>query len=180
MNKSVQEDLKLEKGQVEKIQAALQKVRDSHPEDFEKLRDRNTGREERIRLMQKINEANAAAVREVLTPGQMTRVGQIQNQQRGAALFEDPDVQKSLKLSDEQKGKIKALNDDLRREMREIMQGVRGNPEGFADAMKKLNARRKETMEKVLAVLNAEQKKAAKKMLGEPFEVRFEAPRTGP
>ena len=62
----------------------------------------------------------------------------------------------------------------VRRERREILQGVRGNPEGFPEAMKKATARTKETVEKILALLGAEQKTAARKMLGEPFEIKFE------
>ncbi len=60
--------------------------------------------------------------------------------------------------------------------MREIFQNAQGN---FREAGEKAGALRKETMEKVMALLTDEQKKAWKDMTGEPFEVRFEGTRGG-
>ena len=135
-NKSVQEELKLDKERIAKVQAALVKVREDHAADLEKLRDLGLQREERARLMAKVGEAMAAAVRDVLTAEQMTRLRQIHNQLRGTELFTDPRVQKDLNLTAEQKEKFRTMDDDLRHETGEILQGALGNPDGLKDAQK--------------------------------------------
>jgi len=112
----------------------------------------------------------------VLKPEQSRRLKQISIQQRGSQAFNEEDVQTTLKLTDDQKDKIKTLNEDAGKEMREIFQNAQGN---FREAGEKAGAVRKETMEKVLALLTDEQKKSWKEMTGEPFEVRFEGPRGG-
>src|SRR5262249_40211541 len=117
-NKSVQGELKLDKDQIDKITAALQKGPGDNKENFDKLRDRNTSREERTTLMAKVNELNTTAVKDLLKPEQMARAKQIQAQLRGVDLFTDEETAKTLKLSDDQKDKIKTIADDFRKDRR--------------------------------------------------------------
>src|SRR5262245_7424931 len=60
-NKSVQEELKLDKEQVEKITSALTKMREDHKDDFAKLLDQNIKQEERAEIMKKVTEATTKA-----------------------------------------------------------------------------------------------------------------------
>jgi hypothetical protein len=107
-------------------------------------------------------------VSDVLKPDQIKRLKQIELQQAGPA---DPDAQKELKLSDDQKAKIKEIADKSREEGREIFSTAKGN---FQEALEKMTKLRKQTQEKELAVLSDAQKKQWKDMTGEPFEVKFE------
>jgi hypothetical protein len=171
-NEGVQKELKMEQEQIDKATAALQKVQEKHQDDFGKLRD--LGQEERREKMQAIGKAiseeSMKAVEGILKPEQVKRLNQISLQQRGADAFTDTDVQKGLKLTVEQRGKIKTITEDARKEMQGLFQ-----PGGdFQEAQKKMTAMRKETMEKVSALLTDDQKKAWKDMAGEPFEVRFQ------
>jgi Spy/CpxP family protein refolding chaperone len=166
-NESVQKELNVTDEQKTKLTEALDKVRENHKDDLEKFRDLSM--EERQKLMRTINEENTKAVRGILDDKQMKRLKQITWQTQGAQAFQDPEVQKSLKLTDEQKDKIKAINEDSGKQMRELFQG------GFnEETRKKMQDLRKETLDKCSAVLTADQKKSWQEMTGKPFEVRFE------
>ena len=57
--------------------------------------------------------------------------------------------------------------------------GAPPDPSAFQERMKKMAAMRKETLDKVQAVLTADQKKSWKDMTGDPFEVQFQRRRGG-
>jgi Spy/CpxP family protein refolding chaperone len=170
MNPGVQKELKLTDEQVAKVRDALAKVREDRKDDLEKLRDRDLPREDRAKLMQKINEANTKALEGILRADQSKRLKQITLQTRGAQAFNDPEVQKALKLTDEQKDKLQKIGQESGQKMRELFQ------EGgdAQEMMKKMAELRKETMTKAAGVLTDEQKKTWKEMTGSPFELRFE------
>ncbi len=117
--------------------------------------------------LKKYQELMKKALADALTPEQAKRLKQIQLQQRGAEAFSDPEVATALKLTEDQKEKIQTIREDARKEMTDLFKNAAGNRE---EAFKKMAGMRKEIAEKVTAVLNAEQKKMWKEMLGEPFE----------
>lgn len=90
-------------------------------------------------------------------------------------------MQKALNLTDDQKDSLKVINEDLRKDMQELMPrggfGRRGGGGGgggdFQANMKKMTALRKEAMEKALATLKDDQKAKWKEMTGSPFEIQF-------
>jgi Spy/CpxP family protein refolding chaperone len=170
-NKGVQEELKMDKEQIDKVGEALKKVREDNKEDYAKLRDRNTSREERAEIGKKLADANAKALSGILKDAQTKRLKQIQNQQAGLALFTNEENAKTLKLTDEQKEKIKTISDDLQKDMRELFQGGGGR-----EAFQKIAGLRKEAMTNATKLLNDDQKKALEEMTGAPFEIRFEFP----
>lgn len=180
LNKSVQDELKISTDQADKVRETISQVNAKYKEDLSKLRDlseeerREKGRE----LRTKISDEVMKSLAEVLKPEQVTRLKQIELQQRGIRAFTSEDVQKQLKLTDEQKEKIKSITEASQKEMRELFRGSGdGNPE---EARKKITALRKDALDKALDVLNANQRKEWKAMTGEPFEVKFEMrPRDG-
>jgi hypothetical protein len=96
--------------------------------------------------------------------------------------FIELEVQKALKLTGEQKEKIKTIAADAAQERRELFQGGVNIGQGGAnrdgeEAQKKMTALRKATVEKVSAVLTDDQKQTWKGMIGQPFEVQFQARR---
>jgi hypothetical protein len=175
-NKSVQEELKLDKDAVTKVDEALKKVNEDLKDDVAKIRDRNASQEDRAAARKKVGEAQEKALKSALSEKQFARLVQIQLQQRGLAIFEDEKVQKTLKLSDEQKTKIKEINDALTKERSELFpQGQRP----AADAVTKFQGLRKDAMSNAIKALDDGQKKALKELTGEPFEVKFDRQGTG-
>jgi len=173
-NQSVQKELKLTDDQKKKLATINKEFREKHKDDYAKLFNQDTDPKERGELSDKLNHEQMELVKPVLTDDQHKRFHQIQLQVRGAGAFSDPKVQKALKLTDDQKDKIKTIEDDARQEMRDIFQNAAGDREA---AGKKFASLRKETMEKASNVLTDEQKKTWKDMTGKPFEIKMEPPR---
>src|SRR5262245_5462302 len=186
-NQSVQKELKLTDDQVQKIKDTTQSIN-------EKFRDERAGlrnlqgderREKGQELGKKIAAETNQALAGILKPEQSKRLKEITLQRDGPRAFNTEEVQKSLKLTDEQKDKIKTINEDAAKDMREIFpQGGRRGAGGggvadanaFKESMNKMAAINKETMDKISSVLTDDQKKAWKEMTGAPFEIKFEPP----
>jgi len=168
-NVSVQKELKLTDEQIKKSKEAANQVRQKYQEAFSKIRELT--QEEQNELRKKVSQETLQALKEVLKPGQVKRLKQIELQQRGLLAFQEPEVDKALKLTEEQKAQIKTLSEDLAREMRGLFQGG-----DFQEAIKKVPVLRRQALEKGIAVLTAEQKKAWQELTGEPFEVKIEGP----
>ena len=179
-NKSVQQELKLSEDQTKKIETVVQDVRKKHQDEFAALRnaDQAERREKGAALMQKVSEETKKGLSGVLQPAQEKRFKQIELQTQGSRAFADPEVQKTLKLTDDQQEKIKTINEDAAKEMREMFQGGggRGN---FQEAQKKMAELRKETMNRTQEVLTSGQKEQWKEMTGTPFEIKFDRPAGG-
>jgi Spy/CpxP family protein refolding chaperone len=172
-NKSVQQELKLDDKQAEKANELAEQIRTKSREAFESTSglEGQERREKITELMKPINEEANKSIATILKPEQVKRYHQISLQQRGAMAFSDPQIQGDLKLTDDQKEKIRGIEEDSRGQMREIFQSAQGDRQA---AMEKMTALRKETMDKVLGVLNDDQKKTWKEKTGEPFQVKFE------
>ncbi len=172
-NQSVQKELKLSDEQIQKVKETNENVRKKHQDDFNALRDLDDQerREKGQQIFKAIGEETEKALEGVLKPEQEKRLKQITLQQRGSQAFTEEEVQKELKLTDDQKDKVKTLNEDLGGDIRDTFQNSQGN---FQEAGKKVATLRKETLDKVVALLTDDQKKTWKEMTGDPFEVKFE------
>jgi hypothetical protein len=178
-NESVQKELKLDSDQVEKAKAAVQDVREKHQGDFAQLQDlsQEERREKMTAMNRTINEETMKALAGIFKPDQIKRLKQVELYNQGVTAFTDPHVQKALNLTSEQKEKIKTIASDAQEEMRGF-RGQRGQGGGdFAEMQKKMAEFRKHTMEKVMAVLNNDQKDKWKEMVGTPFEVQMQGQR---
>ena len=177
-SKPLQDELKVEADQLEKLAAALTKAREESRELTQKLFARDTSMEERTEIGRKIQEINNKAVAEALKPEQVKRLKQIENQQAGVGMFNRAEVVTALKLTDEQKEKITALNRDLAADRRELFGGGGGGRPGGGGALrldpevlKKLENLQKEAVANAVKALNDEQKSTYKELTGEPFEL---------
>jgi len=181
-NEGVQKELKLDQEQVDKLKQAVQSVMEKHADDFATLRDASPEerREKGQEIGRKVNDETLAAVNDILKPDQLKRLKEIELQQAGTQAFARPDVEKALKLTSDQKDKIKTISEDAAKEIRASFGGGGGggagaaNPQAFQAAREKMNTVRKESLERVLAVLNDDQKTSWKEMTGKPFEVTFQ------
>jgi Spy/CpxP family protein refolding chaperone len=172
-NKQLQDELKLEKDQVDKVTEAITKVREDLRDDTAKLRDRNTSDADRAEITKKVSDAYAKALGAVLTADQLKRLHQIENQQAGVNLFTKEDTQKALKLTDAQNESIKDITTDLQKDIRSLSTG--GGRGGFdPETVQKRQALQKEAMDAVVKLLKDDQKATLKDLTGEPFELRLQ------
>jgi hypothetical protein len=120
--------------------------------------------------MEKVPAAVMQALSTVLDQKQLTRLRQIELQRKGSQAFADALVQKELKFSAEQSGNVKTILEDSRKEIAEAMKDAQGGG-GFGGLQEKMTSIRKETDEKIQAVLSSDQRKTFKQMLGDEFKL---------
>ncbi len=165
----VQQELKMTQPQIEKIDAKQQELRAANQGvDFQ-----NMSQEERQKFFAKIQEAQSKAVADILDSTQIKRFHQLELQQQGAGAFNRKEVADQLKLTDEQKKKIQAIQQGLQSERQGLMQGVdfqNMTPEERQKLGAKMQELQKTSNEKLEAVLTDDQKKAWKEMLGTKFD----------
>jgi hypothetical protein len=167
-NESVQKELKIEKDQADKVKEAVAKVTDKFKDDVAKIADlpQDERGAKRTALNKTITEETYKSIEDVLKPDQIKRLKQIELQQAAISgrAFTREDVVTALKLTDEQKEKIKTINADSAKELTDLRAngGNRTNRE-------KIAAVQKETGEKLQGVLTDDQKKTWKEMTGEAF-----------
>jgi hypothetical protein len=184
-NKSVQEELKLTDEQKTKVKEVTDKI-------FAEAKEKGFGggkggfnkdatKEEREKALAKIREAaketNDKAMKEltpILKEEQVKRLKQIEHQQMRMAVFTDAETSKALAITDEQKEKIKGIAEEVTKDTGEINTAIRNKEMDFKDGGKKMEAIRKDGMDKALAILTDDQKSKYKALVGEPFEYRAE------
>jgi hypothetical protein len=163
--KSVQDELKLSEEQVKNVNELQEKQRGA----FKGFK--NLSKEERRAKFEERAKEQQKAIDGILKPEQSKRLKQIALQQSGSRALNNPEVAAALKLSDDQKAKIKTIQEESFKEMREAFGGG-----DRAEARKKIEALRKATGEKVQAVLTGEQKTKLNEMMGEPFKGEIKRP----
>jgi hypothetical protein len=169
----VQKELKLSEDQTKKCKAIYDKIQAKYQDQFDKLRAQKQP-QQILDLTKIVNQETLKAFAEVLQPPQIKRLQQIDLQQRGAQAFLEPDIVKALKLTHDQQDLIKTINADAAKEMKDSI----SNPQGKVEEMsKKLTLLRKETMERVTAVLNKDQLRMWQNMEGTPFEFKVIPPK---
>ncbi|WP_337174810.1 hypothetical protein [Paludisphaera sp.] len=170
-NRGVQDELKLDAPQKEKVDEAARKAR----EKFESAREsaQNVEGQERFARMRELTrEVDAETMKslaDVLKPEQVTRLHGIRYQTLGAAAFQDEHLAKALKLTDEQKSAVEQAIADSRDAMRDAPRD--GDRQA---AMERFREIREKAVAQVEAKLTDEQKAEYKKIIGAPFELRFE------
>ncbi len=174
-NKSVQAELKIDADTATKVADAVKKVNDDLKDDVAKSRDQNASQEERAAARKTIGEAREKALKGVLNDKQMTRLEQIRHQRQGVALFADPEAQKALKLTDDQKTKIKEINDGLRKEITDLAPAGGGRGARNPETQQKIQTLTKDAMSNAVKTLDDSQKKTLKTMTGEPFDYKPDA-----
>jgi hypothetical protein len=174
LNKSVQQELKLDQGQIDQVTAALKKVRDEHKDDIAKIRDPKIPRGQRMALAKEVGHARRKAVKGILKPEQAKRYSQIRLQVAGVYAFVSPKAQKALKLTDAQKAEFKEIVASTSKARHDIFKSAAGKPQ---EAFGKIKALREEKMAAAINVLTDEQKKGWTELTGAPFHFKFN-PRT--
>jgi Spy/CpxP family protein refolding chaperone len=159
-----QKELKLTDEQKDKLKPILEDAGTKLREIFQGAAG---NREEAAKKMQELNKDTMAKVNPILDDKQKKRMRQIMLQTEGIRAFADPEVQAALKLTDEQKTKLREIGADAAKQMADLRQGGGGNFEKMAEL-------RKDSLNKANAVLTDDQKKSFKELTGEPFNFQFQ------
>jgi Spy/CpxP family protein refolding chaperone len=172
--KEVQEELKMTQAQTDKVEGKQQEVQQAMRDLFQNAGGfQNMSQEERQKLMAKTQEIQTKAVNDILDAKQQKRFHQLELQQMGASAFTRPEVAKELNLTDDQKSKIREIQQAQQEKVREIFQnaGQGGDRQAMMEQMQTLQ---KAANEKITAVLTDAQKAQWKTMQGDAF--KFPAP----
>ena len=164
MNKDVQEDVKITDEQKTKLQ---EWAKENGAKMREKMQDAFKGGGDREKMAAAMAEMNKEVYKEIATvldEKQVKRLKQIEVQAAGVRAFSQPDVVAALKLTDDQKSKLKDINDEYRKDMQDLA-GGNSRPDAS-----KMAALRKETFEKAANVLTDDQKTAWKELTGAAFD----------
>jgi hypothetical protein len=187
-NKAVQEDLKLTEEQVTKLKTWSEEFRKTAAKIREDKGVKFGGGGGFGKVDAEMQEKMAAAtaeiskvaykeLAEVLKKEQVDRVRQIDRQQMGLRAFTDADTAAALKLTDMQKASAKGIGSDYQKESREMMADLfKGGKGGFdQEKIKEMGTKtqklQKEYLEKVVELLDADQKKTWKELTGEAFDL---------
>jgi hypothetical protein len=185
-NKALQEELKLTDAQKEKFKAQADKAAELFKGMGTKFKDAAGDKDKLQEIFasmkkegEKLGEETKKLVDETLTADQKKRLHQISIQMKGVSAFADEEVQKALSMSDSQKTKIKDVVSEYSKDRDAIRQDIFGDAKGgkaFFDQEKQKEFREKtgklskEVTEKVEGMLDDNQKKAWKELVGAPFD----------
>lgn len=186
----VQKELKLNQGQIDKAKAKGDEISKSRREALEKAGGfqalRDMSQEDREKLFQPFQDAEKKAIDEILNTDQKKRHHQLEIQQTAqfsiAGAFARKDVAEAMKITDEQKEKLTAIQEESGQAMGEAFRSIGVAPQDMTDddrkkMQEKMAVIRKDTTAKCMALLTDEQKKTWKELVGEPF--KFPAFRPG-
>lgn len=162
-NPDVKRELKLSEDQLAKLKTSLGKVMEKYRDTFTK--SQRLSSEEQQKIFKSLNEDSHKAIAGVLDDKQMKRFKQIQWQLSGIDALQDPELQKDLKLSDDQKKKLESVFNEASKKMQDMIQRQERSRE-------KYEALAKDVDERANGVLTGEQKKSLKELMGPRFEMR--------
>lgn len=180
----VQEELKVSEEQKGKIEEALTAYQEKSRERLNMQGLRDLSAEEREKRMEewrkareKLSDELDKDLAKILNKDQMKRLNGIQVQQQGIMALMNEKVAKELKITEEQKKKLEAAQEEGREKQMKLFEDMRAegggqpNREAMTQMREKREAIQKETEAAILGVLTADQKKAFDEMKGKPFEL---------
>jgi hypothetical protein len=156
--KAVQEELKMTDEQVKKVDAVAQKLKDEREAAIDKGE-----KPDLAKMVEKMDKA----VAEFLKPEQLKRLKQIQLQVGGPRVFNNPELAKEMKITDAQQKKLKELQDENAAEVKKIYEK---DAESRDEARKKVAELNNKVGERIIDLMEGEQKEKWKEKVGEPFK----------
>jgi hypothetical protein len=119
-----------------------------------------------------MNQATEESLQDLLTQDQSNRLSQIALQKKGTVSLLDSEIVSALKITYDQQGKLKAVQQESAKETTKLQQ-MSANPQYYQarlpDVKKRWEKLQKDTQEKLLNVLTVEQRSQWQEMIGEPF-----------
>ncbi len=176
-NASVQKELKLSEEQVTRVTEMRQQVKDKILVKSREQPSNSFKKTKPVDLQANARELSKAAseetwkgLQDILKPGQLKRLKQIQLQREGFNTLFDPEVAKTLALTEEQKKKIEGIQEYLKKQSTALFKT--GPQTNFQSNLKKITTLRREALDKALALLSPEQMKSWTDLAGDPFEMK--------
>lgn len=168
----VQKELKLDAAQIDLLNQLNTELREKGRTVFQS--SQGLAPEERDRKFAEFRVESEKKIGEILDAKQKARLHQLELQQSGMRGLSRPDVQDELKLSADQRAKIKTAVDSEREEMRKAFEGFRGGGQNMTqeqrqEAFRKFGEVRTATEGKLSAILTDAQKKQYQSMQGAAF-----------
>jgi hypothetical protein len=160
-NKDVQKDLKLSEEQSKKITALGEKFKEGQ-QGLKNLKGR-----ERFQKSKELSDAIRQDADALLNEGQKKRIKQLEVQQQGPGVFFNQRLTGDLKLSDEQKAKVREVFKDMTARRAEIVKAAQGNRE---ELQKKVAELSQNAVADIVKSFTEDQKKAWGDIAGEPFK----------
>ncbi len=165
-NPGVLADLRPSAEQREQITEWSRRLATQRLEAFQKY-NQLTPRERQQRFLESAR-ANEAAITAILTPQQRDRLRQITMQLQGASAFRDPAVVTTLKLTAEQRERLRAI--EAEPVFVPLPPGPKGRPRSPEEQRKANEQRARSVRERIRAVLTEEQATRWRRLTGAPFE----------
>lgn len=178
MMPEVRTELKVTDEQQQKLRTAMEGLR---PEGGgQRGGFGNLSEEERAEMrkrMEELQKKTDEAMKSVLSEEQITRLRQLDIQRQGAQALGRPDVAEKLGLTDEQKTKMREIQEAARPDFSAFGNLREASQEEREKAMAEMRAKREKADADVMALLDAEQKAIWESLVGEKFN--FPAPQFG-
>jgi Spy/CpxP family protein refolding chaperone len=190
---TVQKELGLTEAQQTKLKEVSEKSRAGMREMFSGMRGLNEEQsrakwEELGKKMQTRLEESTKSIEAILQPNQFQRLRGIALQMAGAQAFSDTQLQKDLKLSEDQILEIGLINENTSKQMRGLFpapgrrgqggdrgeggdRGQRGERRDFEAMRTKIDEIRKSAEKEILDELTAEQKASLEQLKGAKIEI---------
>jgi len=170
MAPNVQQDLKLTDTQVKKVPETLREIKDRHHDEYASLRDASY--DVRWTKMAVLNEMVCVEVKNALSlsPDQSRRFDQIGVQAHGILAFACRAVDEKLKLTDDQKSKIREIAEATHNSFAGA-DNDNASEQERTEARNKRAVAHKENMTKAYALLTDDQKASWKELIGEPIHI---------
>jgi len=172
----VKEDLKLTDDQKAKLQEIQDGMRQKFMDAFQAAGDDQAARTKAMTtLMKEVTDQ----INKILTDDQQKRLKEISIQLGGNAVVMQPDIQKDLGFTDDQKAKIKDLGDRQQAANREVFQKMQNGEITREDIPEIMKKNTKVLNDEIDKILTQAQKDKLKSMAGKPF-VQTDQPGGGP
>jgi hypothetical protein len=175
---SVQQELRVTPEQVQKAQ----QLAAAHRQQLQGLG--SLPREDAARKVLEIQQSAERDLQALLSPGQLQRLKEIGLQQLGPMALSRPDVAEAVGLTAEQKQQIRSLQEQFARTALQSAQGLQslrggGRPRlrelkstigAVQDNLARIEAAKRDTDARILALLTSEQRQKWEQAKGAPFQ----------
>jgi Spy/CpxP family protein refolding chaperone len=181
-NEKVQGEIDLLDDQKREVAKVSDESRDRMRNVFQGFGNfREASEEEREKMQREMGEKMQAITKEtvkrlegILLPPQTARLKEISLQVRGTGALSDPEVAKQLGISEQQQAQLEKVREEQGEKMRALFSG-----DNRDQAREKMAELRKESSDRALAVLTAEQRDKFEKMKGKPVNADLDELRRG-
>jgi hypothetical protein len=171
-NQQVQQQLRLQPDQLRRMNEAFGQLSGQFRDPFSQIGKLNEQqRAERLRqLSGQFNTQLNQSFGNILNEQQMQRFNQLQLQQQGFSLFQDPRLRNQLSLTPQQMEQLAKASKEFDQQLLEVNQLAQTNQTMAERRFNELNQRQRE---RINSILNDQQRQTYRGMVGDPFNFPY-------